>query len=102
MTTVIREGNKVVIRPVGGDIVAACVPELRSQMRNIVEQGVEDLVVDLSEVHMVDSCGIGLLISAHNSLRKAGGRLAVVHASAELLDLFQTMRMHQHFSISGN
>ena len=45
---------------------------------------------------------IGLLISAYNSLRKVGGRLAVVHASAEILDLFQTMRMHQHFSVSGN
>jgi anti-anti-sigma factor len=51
---------------------------------------------------MVDSSGIGLLISAHNSLKKVGGQLAVIHASADVLELFQTMRMHQHFSVSGN
>jgi anti-anti-sigma factor len=51
---------------------------------------------------MVDSSGIGLLISAYNSLRKTGGSLVVIHASADILELFQTMRMHQHFSISGN
>jgi anti-anti-sigma regulatory factor len=51
---------------------------------------------------MVDSSGIGLLISAFNSLRKVGGHLAVIHASADILALFQSMRMHQHFSVSGN
>lgn len=102
MTTVFREGDKAVIRPTGGDIVAASVQELRATMRGVVEEGIRELVVDLAETHMVDSSGIGLLISAYNSLRRVGGSLAVIHASAEILELFQTMRMHQHFSISGN
>jgi anti-sigma B factor antagonist len=102
MIAVTREDNKVVVRPDGDSIVAASIPELRSKMRGIVEEGVRELVVDLTDVHMVDSSGIGLLISAYNSLRKVGGQLAVIHASAEILDLFQTMRVHQHFSVSGN
>jgi anti-anti-sigma factor len=102
MIVVTREDNKTVVRPAGDNIVAATIPELRSKMREIVEEGVQELVVDLTDVQMVDSSGIGLLISAYNSLRKAGGRLAVIHASAELLELFKTMRMHQHFSVSGN
>jgi anti-anti-sigma factor len=71
-------------------------------MREIVAEGVEELVIDLAGVQMVDSSGIGLLISAFNSQRKVGGRLAVIHASTEILELFRTMRMHQHFSVSGN
>jgi anti-anti-sigma factor len=102
MIVVTREDNKTVVRPAGDNIVAATIPELRSKMREIVEQGVHELVVDLTDVQMVDSSGIGLLISAYNSLRKVGGSLAVIHASAELMELFQTMRMHQHFSVSGN
>ena len=101
MTVVTREGNKAVLRPGGEDLVAASLPELRSKMRAAVAEGVRELVVDLSDVRMVDSSGIGLLISAYNSLRKVGGRLAVIHASSEILELFQTMRMHQHFSVSG-
>jgi len=101
MIVITREGNKAVIRP-AGDIVAASLPELRLKMRGIVDEGVCDMVVDLTDVHMVDSSGIGLLISAYNSLRKAGGRLAVIHASEDILELFQTMRVHQHFSVSGN
>lgn len=102
MIVVTREEDKVVVRPSGDNIVAATLPELRAKMRDIVEQGARDLVVDLADVRIVDSSGIGLLISAYNSLRKVGGRLAVVHVSTDLLELFQTMRMHQHFSVSGN
>jgi anti-sigma B factor antagonist len=102
MIVVTREDNRAVVRPAGDSIVAASIPELRSKMREIVGEGVRDLVVDLTDVRMVDSSGIGLLISAYNSLRKVGGQLAVIHASTEILDLFHTMRMHQHFSVTGN
>jgi len=89
-----------VVRP-AGDVVAASVPELRTAMRGAIKEGVQELVVDLANVQMVDSTGLGLLIAAHNSLRKAGGRLSVIHASEEIVDLFKTMRIHQHFSVSG-
>ena len=102
MIVVTLEDDKAVLRPAGNEIVAASIPELRSKMRAIVAEGVRELVVDMTDVHMVDSSGIGLLISAYNSLSKVGGRLAVIHASAEILELFQTMRMHQHFSVSGD
>ncbi len=102
MIVVTREDNKAVVRPAGDNIVAATLPELRLKLREMVDAGVRELVVDLVDVRMVDSSGIGLLMSAFNSLRKVGGQLAVVNASADLLALFQSMRMHQHFSVSGN
>jgi anti-anti-sigma factor len=102
MINITREDNRAVLHPTGETIVAATVPELRSQMRGILDEGIRNLVIDLAGVRMVDSTGIGLLIAAHNSLRKVGGQLAVIHASADLLELFHSMRMHQHFSVSGD
>ena len=102
MIVLSRENDKAVIQPSGVDLVAASAPELRSKMRAAVDEGVRELVVDLRNVQTVDSSGIGLLISAHNSLCKRGGRLAVVHASKDIMELFQTMRIHQHFSVSGD
>jgi anti-anti-sigma factor len=101
MTVVTREDNKAVVRPAGDTIVAATIPELRLKMRAIVEEGVRELVIDLAGVRMVDSSGLGLLIAAHNSLRKLGGQLAVIHVSSDLMELFRSMRMHQHFSVTG-
>lgn len=102
MKVVTQEGGRAVIRPSGDSIIAASVNELRTGLRGLLDDGVRNLVVDLTDVRMVDSSGIGLLISAYNSLRKVGGHLEVVHVSPELLELFQTMRMHQHFAVSGN
>jgi anti-anti-sigma factor len=97
----IPENSKAVIQP-EGDLVSISLPPLRSKMREMVGAGVRHLTVDLAKVQMVDSAGLGLLMSAHNSLRKTGGQLAVIHASEDILQLFQTMRFHQHFSVSGD
>jgi anti-anti-sigma factor len=102
MNVITRENNRAVVQPSGNTIAAANIAELRLQMRDIVADGVRDLVVDLAGVQMVDSSGIGLLIAAYNSLRKLGGQLALIHASDDLLALFRSMRMHHHFSVTGN
>jgi anti-anti-sigma factor len=97
----ISQETSAVVRP-EGDLVAARLPALRSQLREIVASGIVRLTLDLSSTQSVDSAGIGLLISAHNSMKKAGGDLNVIHASNDILELFRTMRIHQRISVSGN
>jgi anti-anti-sigma factor len=100
MNTVITWNDRdAIVRP-AGNVVAALVPELRSALRDALARGVREMTIDFNRVEMVDSTGLGLLISAHNSISKAGGKLAVIHASKEILDLFRSMRIHQHFSVS--
>lgn len=99
-TTVTQNEGEVMLRP-PGDVVASTVPELRHTLRSVLSQGARELVIDLSNVEMIDSTGIGLLLSAHNSMRKVGGRMAVIHATSDILELFRAMRIHQHFGVSG-
>jgi anti-anti-sigma factor len=98
MTT--EDASVAVIQPTG-DIVAASVPELRSRMRGAIAGGAHKLTIDLRNVEMIDSVGLGMLIAAHNSLTRVGGELSAVNASEELIDLFVAMRIHQHFRVSG-
>jgi anti-anti-sigma factor len=99
--TIAQQTTTAVLQP-DGDLVALRLPALRLRLREMVASGTLHLTLDLAGVKMVDSAGLGLLISAHNSLKKAGGDLTVTHASQDILDLMRTMRMNQHFSISGN
>jgi anti-sigma B factor antagonist len=94
------EGKVAVVTP-HGDVLASSMPELRPAMRNLVQSGIGEMVVDLTSTVMIDSTGLGLLLAAFNSMTKAGGKFSIVHASAEIVELLETMRMHQHFSISG-
>jgi anti-anti-sigma factor len=95
------DSSVAIVQP-EGDLVASRLPELRSRLREVVGSGVTHLTLDLSGAQAVDSAGIGLLISAHNSMKKAGGELTVIRASPDIMELFRTMRIHQRISISGN
>lgn len=97
---IIENGDSVVFLP-GTDIIASEVPDLRNKLKTIVTNGTKSLEVDLTNINMVDSTGIGLLISLYNSLQKNGGKLSVVHASTDLLELFKSMRIDRHFTITG-
>jgi len=83
------------------DLVASHSAELRDQLRTLISQGARSVVLDFSQVRMVDSAGLGMLIAAHNSLKKVEGELAVTECSGEILELFRTMRIHQHMRVEG-
>ena len=95
-----RDGETATV-VAAGDICASAAPELRPALRDLVKSGVRRMVFDLTQTTMVDSTGIGLLLAAFNSMRGAGGEFSVVCASDEILDLFKTMRINQHFPVSG-
>lgn len=96
----ITNEQQVVFQP-EGDLVASSAPELRAKLRDLVRNGARQVIIDLGNASMVDSVGIGLLIASHNSLQKVGGQLSIVRASPDILELLTTMRIHQHFSVSG-
>ena len=98
--SVTRQGSSATVC-LGGDLVASAVVETRGEWKQLLADGVTSLVVDLSLVQMVDSQGIGLFVAVYNSLQKAGGSVAIVNASKDIADLFTSMRLDHHFSISG-
>ena len=94
------EGSKAVFLP-GEDITASATPAMRSLLKSLVADGIRHLVFDLTNVRVVDSSGIGLLVATHNSLSRLDGKVEVIHASANLVELFKAFRLDKHFTISG-
>jgi anti-anti-sigma factor len=85
-----------------GDLTAAKAPEMRNALKNLVAEGVRELVIDLANTHVIDSTGIGLLVATHNSLQRLNGTLALINVSQDLLELLKAFRLDKHFSISGD
>jgi|WetSurMetagenome_2_1015567.scaffolds.fasta_scaffold690510_2 anti-anti-sigma factor len=81
------------------NLVASLVPDLKSTLKNLLQQGVTKLEIDFTHVQIVDSTGIGCLIAAHNSLSKNGGSLSVFGMSQDIYELFCSMRLDRHFTI---
>jgi len=54
-----------------------------------------DVVVDVSQVRIVDNVGLGLLLSAHRNCRREGRRLVLADPSPGLLRLLAVTRLHR-------
>ena len=87
-----------VIKP-GKDIVASMADDFKSKLLNLVNKGTKELILDLSDVEVVDSVGLGVVMATHNSLKNTGGKLKVIKASEDIFRFFQTMRLDQHFEV---
>ena len=101
MVDIVRDSdNKAEVKP-NGDVVASSADELRSELKKLVGEGVSELTLNMMGVEVVDSIGLGLLISTYNSLARAGGNLSVVNVSQDIQDLFKNMRLDRHFTVTG-
>lgn len=98
MNEIVKNGKQTIVFP-GRDIVSSVADEIKAELYLLVEQAPDELVVDLSGIKMVDSMGIGVLISIYNSLSKAGGKLKIINASEYIYNIFVTMRLTYHFSV---
>ncbi|HCM26440.1 MAG TPA: anti-sigma factor antagonist [Treponema sp.] len=81
------------------DLVAATVAQAKPELRDLVVSSAGEFLVNLSEVSMIDSKGLGLLIAAVNSLDLEGRKLRVIGASDDLVELFKMMRLDRHLTI---
>jgi len=83
------------------DVVASQAEALCATLREALDQGTTNIIMDLQEVEMVDALGLGVLIAAHNTLHEYGGSFIVVNVCADILRLLQLMCLDQHFAVTA-
>ena len=100
MSDIKRIGDGATVKP-GRDLVASMVKEFKKELRSLLEEEPAEITIDLVGVDMIDSVGLGVLIAAHNSISKMGGKLTVMNASENIYGLFKTMRLDKHFGVKS-
>jgi len=98
MTAVKEKAEPHVVQP-GADIVASMADDFKSNLLQMVEKGIPELIIDFTGVDIVDSVGLGVVIATHNSLSNSGGKLKVINVSNDIYHLFKSMRLDQHFEV---
>jgi anti-sigma B factor antagonist len=82
-----------------GNIIAIAARELRQRMQQMIDSGVTNLIVDMREVELVDSTGIGVLIGIQNNLKLKNGTLKLINVSDDIQKMFRIMRLDKHIEI---
>jgi len=87
-----------VVRP-SGPIDASTCGELRTTLDSLVQEGVLQLEVDLSDVTFIDSSGLGTLVGMFKTLRVGGGDLRLRGLTQTVKRVFQLTHLDRVFQI---
>jgi anti-sigma B factor antagonist len=73
-----RLGGSRGVVALGGEVDIYTAPQFKVCMLELIDAGVDRLVVDLSDVTFIDSTALGVLIGGVRRLNDAGGAMTLV------------------------
>ncbi|MFZ5516079.1 MAG: STAS domain-containing protein [Candidatus Zhuqueibacterota bacterium] len=71
----------------------------REDMLALLEHQSQELIMNLSEVAVMNSAGLGVLIMARDMIKKRNGRVKITHLQPLMQDIFSRMRLDTLFEI---
>ena len=89
----IEQNNPAVIAVSGNVLGGPDALEFTKTVSELLRGGEAFVVVDLSNVEVMNSSGLGMLVGASTTVRSANGKLVVAGANAKLQNLFRMTRL---------
>ena len=103
MTTSTRVAGDVTIVDVSGRIaLGEESAALRELILNMLSEGQSKILLNLAGVNYIDSSGLGALVSAFTSVRKAGGEMKLVNLTDKVDNLMEITRLYTVFDIAAD
>jgi anti-sigma B factor antagonist len=75
---------------------------LREIVKGLLGEGKKKLVLDLKNVTLIDSSGLGALVAAHTSAKTSGASLRLCNLGSRANELMQMTRLLTVFEISNS
>lgn len=79
-----QHSHSVGIAALNGIVDIMSCHTLRQQLKQLLQQGITRLVLDLQAVKMMDNSALGILKECLQMFRERGGELALVHVSHQV------------------
>ena len=93
--------DKVVILKVGGQLDALTAPGMKPDIDSIMASGVLFVAFDLSSLELIDSSGIGLVVSVYKRLRALKGNLCFVGLNGQPFEVYKLLELHRAIKNHG-
>ena len=97
-----RIGNVTVLDMDGNIRISGNNVALQKAIRSLVDEGRNQIVLNLARVTYIDSSGLGELISSHVTLTNRGGQIKLLNLTQRLQELMTTTKLITVFDVYGN
>ena len=82
---------------IDGTLDAVTAPELRPTLDALVAEGRKQITIDLSALRLIDSSGVGVLVSLFKRIRAGGGDVRLMGLRDQPLAIFKLLRLDRVF-----
>lgn len=100
MNHTLEQQDGATVLHVRGELDALSCPELRPVLDALVARGKSVITVDLSELRLIDSSGVGALVALYKRVRANGGQVKFVGVTAQPLVIFKLLRLDRALELS--
>lgn len=84
---------------IDGALDAVTVPDIRPIFDKVVADGRRKITIDIEKVTMIDSSGIGAIVSLFKRIKAEGGEVLVVGARDQPLAVFKLLKLDRVFGL---
>jgi anti-sigma B factor antagonist len=93
MTFKLSRHSATCVLDIQGELDAVSVPEIKPVLGRITRARPSKLLVDLSGLRLIDSLGVGAIVSLFKTVRSYQGEVTVLGASDQPLAILQLLRL---------
>jgi anti-sigma B factor antagonist len=80
-------------------VTSALKDSLKQVVLEHIAKGARHFILDLGNVRIIDSCGVGLIIVANNLTSSRSARVYLANANSFIVKILDIMRISKHFEI---
>jgi anti-sigma B factor antagonist len=80
---------------IDGSLDAVSTPDLRPVIEALVSEKRNRIEIDLSSLRLIDSSGVGALVSIYKRVRANGGEVVITGVRDQPLEIFKLLRLQR-------
>jgi len=95
-----RENGGVIVVDVTGKIaLGETSANLHQELRELINSGKKDILLNLKDVTTIDSSGLGTLVASYTTAEKSGGTMKLVNLTDRATELMTITKLYTVFEI---
>ena len=95
-----EELGDVVVLTLRGNLDAITAPELRPTIDELVASRRTKVIFDLHGLELIDSSGVGAIVSLFKRVRMLGGDVKIARLANQPKEIFRLLRLDRAFALS--
>jgi anti-sigma B factor antagonist len=92
-----EKGDVLIVDASGRLTLGESTSTLRKKMRELVDGGSRQIVLNMADVTYIDSSGIGELVAAYTTVTAAGGKLKLLNLAKRVHELLNITKLYTIF-----